>query len=109
MFEANKKHKAWREVVTRKAAAAKELTKGETIKGPAVLSVVFFMPRPATVKRLYPTPKPDLSKLVRSIEDSLVDAGLIIDDSYIVRLHADKVYAEETRPAGVVVWLSEIE
>ena len=78
------------------------------ILGAAELQLMFYMPRPKTVKRLYPTPKPDLSKLIRSVEDSLVAAGLIIDDAYIVTVHAIKRYADETHPEGVFVSLSQV-
>lgn len=108
MFEANKKHKAWRELVTRHAMSVKEDTAVPMILEAAELQLIFYMPRPKTVKRLYPTPKPDLSKLIRSVEDSLVTAGLIIDDAYIVNVNASKRYADATHPEGVFVSLSQV-
>lgn len=56
----------------------------------------FRMPasRPAWVRRLRIVPRavaPDLSKLVRALEDGMAAAGLIRDDALIARLVADKV------------------
>lgn len=109
MFEANKRHKGWRTVVTTKARAVLQDTGVEQITEAAHLSLMFYMPRPKTVTRKYPTPKPDLSKLIRAVEDSIVDAGLIKDDSYIVSVSAAKFYADATHPEGVFVSLSQIE
>ena len=105
MFEANKKHGAWRKTMTTKFMAEFD---EEALRIPLAVTLIFYMPRPRTVTREYPTPKPDLSKLVRAVEDSLVDAKVIFDDSYIVQLVAMKRYTKDDTP-GVFVLLSEMQ
>jgi Holliday junction resolvase RusA-like endonuclease len=104
MFEANKKHKPWRALVTERARQYISDHGHEQLTGAIALSVDFYMPRPKTNKRDYMTTKPDLSKLTRSIEDALVDAGVMRDDSQIVRIFANKKYAD-TVPPCVVIFL----
>lgn len=60
--------------------------------------MVFTFLRPPSVKkakRLYPSVSPDLSKIVRSTEDALTDAGVWTNDALVVVLSAWKVYAGE--------------
>ena len=71
---------------------------------PLKLTVTFQFIRPKSVtakKRPRPSAKPDLSKLVRCVEDSLTGI-LIRDDSLVVDLVARKVYAD---CAGVTIEL----
>ena len=104
MFEANKKHKPWREHVTATVRQVMEREGWEQITEATCLNITFYMPRPKTNKRTHMTTKPDLSKLVRSVEDSLVVAGLLKDDSLITFLVARKQYTEEY--PGVLLTLS---
>jgi crossover junction endodeoxyribonuclease RusA len=56
----------------------------------------FLRPKSATrSKRPYMSIAPDLSKLVRSTEDGLKDAGVFQDDALIVQLIATKQYVNE--------------
>jgi len=102
MVESSAKVKPWRMDV--KAAAEAFITResGWTpLDGPLWLGLVFTLPKPASepkTRRTWPQRKPDLSKLVRSTEDALVDAGLIVDDARIVTLHASKVYVGDPEP-----------
>ena len=95
MVESSKKVKPWRQDV--KAQALKlidfagsqfpEFGSQYPVGGPLWVSMVFTMPKPASApkrRQTWPDKKPDLSKLARSTEDALVDAGLILDDSRIV-------------------------
>jgi Holliday junction resolvase RusA-like endonuclease len=95
MVESSKKVKPWRQDVKAAASTVAALLCARTdlggvavpIAGPLWVSMVFTMPKPASApkrKRTWPDKKPDLSKLARSTEDALVDAGLILDDSRIV-------------------------
>lgn len=55
--------------------------------GPLVVRMVFTLPKPKSAPKrrvTYADRKPDLSKLARSTEDALTDAGLIADDALIV-------------------------
>jgi Holliday junction resolvase RusA-like endonuclease len=72
-----------------------------TFADPVVLYAEFYFPRPKGhfgKRGLLPsapthhTVKPDLSKLVRAIEDSLTDAGIWRDDNQVVTIAAAKHY-----------------
>ncbi|HEY8590687.1 MAG TPA: RusA family crossover junction endodeoxyribonuclease [Naasia sp.] len=97
--------KPWRTAV---AEAAQYAAFGRTEellplrKAQAALDVdlVFLLPRPASVKRSWPSVSPDIDKLARSVLDGLTASGLIRDDSQIVRLVALKRYSD--RPGAVV-------
>lgn len=98
MYEANKALKPWRERVT---AAALWCAPVELMEGPLVLAVAFAMPRPKTVKREFPSVKPDLDKLTRAIGDAL--SGVVYkDDAQIIRLDAIKFY-DDIPGAHIVV------
>lgn len=88
MAESSKKVKPWRMDV--KAAAECEVRNrgmAMPLDGPLVVSMVFTLPKPASAPKrrtTYPDRKPDLSKLVRSTEDALTDAGFWADDARVV-------------------------
>jgi len=85
MIESSKKVKPWRQDV--KAAALTARAGEPPIDGPIIASMVFTMPKPLSApkrKRTYPDKKPDLSKLVRSTEDALTDAGIWRDDARVI-------------------------
>lgn len=89
LVESSKKVKPWREAVV---WAARE--HGGRVAGPVELQVVFTLARPesAPKKRQWPDRRPDLSKLVRSTEDALTDAGAWEDDARVVMTFSSKVY-----------------
>ena len=95
--ESSAKVKPWRHDV--KAAAIAVRNGAAPIDAPVRLRMVFTVPKPKSApkrRRTYPCVKPDVSKLCRSTEDALVDAGLIIDDSRIVGYsRLEKVYPNE--------------
>jgi Holliday junction resolvase RusA-like endonuclease len=83
--ESSAKVKPWRQDV--KAAAEELRGVSNPIDAPLAVRMVFTVPKPASSpkrRRVYPMRKPDISKLCRSTEDALVDAGLIADDARIV-------------------------
>lgn len=85
MAESSKKVRPWRQDV--KAAAEAVRDGRPAIDGPLWVRMVFTVPKPMSApktRRTYPSKKPDVSKLARSTEDALVDAGLIQDDARIV-------------------------
>lgn len=85
MVESSKKVKPWREDV--KAAAEKVRNGATPMDGPLVARMVFTMPKPKSAPKrrvTFPCTKPDVSKLARSTEDALKDAGVYIDDARIV-------------------------
>lgn len=95
------KHRKWRNAVV---FAALDLI-GEDwtpIDEPVALSVVFYLPRPKSATRSFPSVTPDLDKLIRSVGDSLTDSGILRDDSRIVRIIAEKRYADDRGPGAVI-------
>lgn len=93
------KLKPWRE----KVAAAADL--GISFDVPVVVRAVFYMPMPKRPKFTRPAVKPDVDKLARALLDGMTDAGLISDDSRVVRLVAEKWYSESP---GVSVTVREV-
>jgi Holliday junction resolvase RusA-like endonuclease len=99
MFEANKRHKSYRAQVTYEVRHQMDALEIEPFKkdDALIIRLEFFMPRPKTVTRQYPTVKPDGDKLTRLISDSLVDSGLVPDDSQFVEYHIYLEYDTEPR------------
>jgi Holliday junction resolvase RusA-like endonuclease len=96
MVESSKAVKPWREAV--KYAAIEQSTLLEPMDGPLAVRMVFTVPKPqsAPKRRTWPCRKPDLSKLVRSTEDALTDAGVWADDARIVQYdRVAKVFPNE--------------
>jgi Holliday junction resolvase RusA-like endonuclease len=61
--------------------------------GDALVVVLHFhLERPKTVRRLEPTVKPDLDKLVRAVLDGITDARAWNDDSQVIAVWATKSY-----------------
>lgn len=125
MVESSKYVKPWREAV--KAAAFDVLERLPAdqrgpLDAPLQLCVVFTFNRPRSHYRTgannwmlrpnaptAPSSKPDLSKLIRSTEDALTDAGVWRDDSRVTHIIAAKAYAGTAegldRPGAVIeIW-----
>lgn len=101
-IEASKYLPAWRKACAIAAQEAADAVGWDTTDEPVELEVVFYLPRPATIpprKRFMPIKPPDLSKLIRGIEDSFT--GIIwTDDAQVVKLTAFKLYADEREPGA---------
>lgn len=85
MVESSKKVKPWREAVHAAALAAR--AGAAPLDGPLVARMVFTLPKPASApktRRTWADKKPDASKLVRSTEDALTNAGIWRDDARVV-------------------------
>lgn len=116
MIESSKKVRPWRQDVKRAAEEARSSAGSLPLDGPLSVRMVFTVPKPASSpkrRRTFPMRKPDLSKLIRSTEDALVDAGLIADDARIVQYErVAKVFPGEDREAlespGVRIEISQI-
>jgi Holliday junction resolvase RusA-like endonuclease len=93
------KHRSWRGAVAEAAHdVAEHPDVNAPLDGPLELIVTFRLPMPPSrPKRLqargaaWQITRPDLSKLIRSTEDALQDAGLIRDDARICYVEARKL------------------
>lgn len=104
LADANSKAlKPWRKTVTAvvRAVGSRSIPR----ERPVAVSATFTFERPKTVKREYPTVKPDLDKLIRSVFDAVTDAGLWADDCQVVDMRIRKQYGNVS---GVTVTVGEI-
>jgi crossover junction endodeoxyribonuclease RusA len=115
LVESSKAVKPWRQAVVNAAIEAMGGA-GKGISGPIRASMVFTMPKPKSApktRRTFPQSKPDLSKLIRSTEDALTDAGAWEDDARVIRCVAAKVFPGEGTDSlavpGAVIRLSRAE
>ena len=105
--EQNKATRPWRATVT--AEAVKEVRKHGMLVGPVNLNLTFVFDRPPShlgtgrnAGLLRPSApehmavRPDADKLVRAVCDSLTDAKVWAEDSRVVSLTAEKLYASTT-------------
>lgn len=97
------KHKVWRTLVAEGALEALE-DRGMPFSGPVSVHIEFRLP---VVKsdpyRVLHTTKPDIDKLIRSCLDSMVDAGLLADDSLVYSIGAVKMYAVGLSHVGATI------
>lgn len=82
---------AWRSAV---AVAAAEAAAGSQVEGAVEVDVVFRFTPPLSVRRAYPSVRPDLDKLVRALLDALTASGVIRDDGQVVDLIARERYGD---------------
>ena len=115
LVESSKKVKPWRQDVKAKAEEVREAI-GTTLDGPLKVSMTFTLTKPASAPKkrtTWPDRMPDLSKLIRSTEDAITDAGLWADDARIVECTASKRYPREGADAldrpGVVVHIDRLD
>lgn len=118
MVESSKKVNPWRQDVRAAALDAIEAG-GETFPtGGVVLDVTFRLARPKGHYRTgrhasslrpsapsFPSVKPDVSKLMRSTEDALTEAGVWRDDAQVVDGIVRKRYADD-EPVGATIVVS---
>lgn len=123
MVESSKKVRPWRDAVRAEAVAHWGFIGHVPLDEPVRVQMVFTFLRPASHYRTgknagivrdtaprAPQGVPDLSKLIRSTEDAMTDAGVWRDDARVVEVSARKVYAGEQpdaldSPGAVVrVW-----
>jgi Holliday junction resolvase RusA-like endonuclease len=109
MIEASKKVKPWRQAIVDQAI--RDGVSGTALDGSLELRVTFYLQRPKShlgvrgIRSSAPTLPhrvPDLDKLLRSTCDALTDSQVIVDDARIVRIHAQKVYADEVAPGAII-------
>jgi crossover junction endodeoxyribonuclease RusA len=89
----------WRSTV----ALAAKTAGARPIEGAIVIECNFFMPRPKTVKRPFPSVAPDLDKLIRGVLDALT-AVAYVDDGQVCEIVSSKNYSEDP---GVQIKISQ--
>jgi Holliday junction resolvase RusA-like endonuclease len=95
MVESSKKVAPWRKAVA-DAVFTRYIETGDDTSFTEAVEIwaTFFIPRPPSVKRIWPHIPPDLDKLERGLFDAITLTGLWADDSLVVRSHAVKYYAD---------------
>lgn len=108
--DANRNLKQWRDLTS---LVAQDYAPKELVSSAVELRIDFYFARPKSLPKKvnHHIKKPDLSKLIRSIEDSLTNI-VWNDDSQVIRVVATKnygtpraeigVYVIETRPKSVL-------
>lgn len=99
LVESSKKVKPWRSSVKDAAEAVMVPAGMAPIDAPIHLRIVFTVPAPKSLPKRrvsHPAKTPDLSKLIRSTEDALTEAGVWKDDSRVVVCEAVKTYPSDT-------------
>jgi len=96
IYDANKQLPSWRNAVQleyRRSVCGWSTPENPALIGAVELEVVFHMPKPRSgTKRILPSVKPDLDKILRSTMDALTKVGAWEDDSRVVSISARKVY-----------------
>ena len=107
------KLKKWRKAIAEQCVVAREHN-DVFFSGPVKVDVVFYVPRPPSVKRTgknareFPIVPPDLDKLCRGMLDGIGQSEIIWgDDSQVITLVASKLYADDRDP-GATVTITEI-
>lgn len=100
-----KKLKVWRSLVAFQTRAF--FQDDEQIDDALRIDLEFYLPRPKSVKRIFPTRKPDLDKLIRAVLDGITESNAVTDDARFVEINAKKFYTYDskviTRTPGVLV------
>jgi Holliday junction resolvase RusA-like endonuclease len=114
--------KSWRQAVIDQVRSDGWIVPPFPYSGPLEVTMVFYFKRPQGHWRTgrnahllrdsapaYPFGKPDLSKLARSTEDAISDAGIWADDAQVVRYPLlAKYWATPVTLPGAVITIREI-
>jgi Holliday junction resolvase RusA-like endonuclease len=106
MIESSKAVGPWREAVraeTQRAMESPDPSGWVALhEGPVSVFIDFYMPRPKSLpkKTTHHIKRPDLDKLARAVLDGLTEGGAWLDDSQVIRLQVQKVYADEQNLPG---------
>jgi Holliday junction resolvase RusA-like endonuclease len=114
----------WRETVTWAARDAMAGSEWAQVAGPVRADYSFWIPRPKSYPKtrdVLPVKAKDVDKLLRSVNDSLTNAGVWVDDSqvcsgefakrYVVGPDLSKIYNPQIHRSepGVVIRITEME
>lgn len=115
LVESSKKVRPWRQDV--KGIALEVRAGAAPIDGPVRVRMIFTLPKPKSApkrRRIWAMRLPDLSKLARSTEDALTEAGIWADDARVVEYERlAKVFPNEDPEAlespGVRITIEPLE
>ena len=104
--DAGKKNTDWRRAVA--SACRVAMNGAPPLGGPLSLRVVFWMPRPKSLRRgrAYPAVRPDATKLLRATEDALTGIAWR-DDAQVCEQAVSKRYADDGR-CGATIEISNL-
>lgn len=92
--------RSWKELVMFEAAPLA----GRMTDVPFQVTIQFRLPRPKARKRdMLVITKPDIDNLIKSTTDALTDCGVWRDDSLVVSVSANKIYAGGTMQPGATI------
>ncbi len=77
------------------------------MKGPVCLTLTFFLKKAKSCKLELPCKVPDLSNLVKGVEDAIKKGLIFMDDCQVIEGSTAKYFADEKNPPGVVIKISE--
>lgn len=67
--------------------------KNSLITFPMSVKIIFRLEKPKSVKRDYPSVRPDIDNYIKAVLDAL--QGIVFkDDGQIIKLYAEKIYSE---------------
>lgn len=98
--------KKWKETIATEARAVGVEPFASDL--PLAITTVFYLTRPKSVKRQFPTVKPDLDNFLKAVKDALKGVAWG-DDGQVVTVSARKEYAPAGRSPGVWVGVREVE
>lgn len=93
----------WRNSVERAAVLALGQRSGFGAQSPVLVRITFWLPKPPTVKREFPSVPPDIDKLGRAVLDPLQKAGVLRNDGQVTDLYSRKRYGVHFRGATIEV------
>ena len=99
----DKNHKAvtlWRASVVEACRPGGKPLVSPGLNEPLVVRYFFALRRPASVRRPYPSVKPDVDNLVKGTADAITDSGLWRDDALVISQVISKAYAGGHHPDG---------
>lgn len=109
MIEMDKGLPDWRSEVVRQARSSAAAQGWPMATEEAIYcGLTFSFVKPKSVRRLFPTVKPDVDKLVRAVFDALTISRVIGDDKQIVQGFFLKRYTTGDEPPGVRIKLGVI-
>lgn len=106
IYDSNPKLEGWRRAVT--LVARRAWLPRKPLDEPACVAIEFKMPRPKRPRFTHPAVKPDLDKLERAIGDALEAAGVLKNDSRIVHVTKEKVYAAPGELPGATITIAPL-